>query len=132
MDVVYSVRPALAILVSLVASFLILRSDRHPNLREFWTLAAAVIKFGIVLSLLPTVLDGKVIEFTFLEILPGLPIMLRVDSFGLYFALIASGLWILTSLYSIGYMRGLNEHAQTRYFFSFALCLSAAMGIAFS
>jgi multicomponent Na+:H+ antiporter subunit D len=132
MEVVHSVRPALAILVSLVASFLILRSDRRPNLREFWTLLAAFIKFGIVLSLLPTVLDGKVIEFTFLEILPGLPLMLRVDSFGLYFALIASGLWILTSLYSIGYMRGLNEHAQTRYFFSFALCLSAAMGIAFS
>ncbi len=132
MEVVHSIRPALAILVSLVAAFLILRSDRHPNLREAWTLIAAVIKFGIVFSMLPMVLGGKVVEITLIEILPGLPLLLRVDSFGLYFALIASGLWILTSLYSIGYMRGLKEHAQTRYFFSFALCLSAAMGIAFS
>lgn len=132
MEAVHSVRPALAILVSLVAAFLILRTDRHPNLRELWTLLAAVAKFSLVASLLPTVLDGKVVEFTLWEILPGLPLELRVDSFGLYFALVASGLWILTSLYSIGYMRGLDEHGQTRYFFSFALCLSAAMGIAFA
>ena len=132
MEVVHSIRPALAVLVSLVAAFLILRSDRYPNLREAWTLLAAVIKFAIVLSMLPTVIAGKVVEFTLVEILPGLPLLLRVDSFGLYFALIASGLWILTSIYSIGYMRGMNEHAQTRYFFSFALCLSAAMGIAFA
>ncbi|MFQ5849343.1 MAG: monovalent cation/H+ antiporter subunit D family protein [Candidatus Binatia bacterium] len=132
MEVVHSIRPALAILVSVVAAFLILTSDRHPNIRELWTLLAAVIKFALVASLLPTVMEGKVAEFTFLEILPGLPLRLRVDSFGLYFALVASGLWIFTSLYSIGYMRGLKEHAQTRYFFSFALCLSATIGIAFA
>ncbi len=132
MEVVHSIRPALSILVSLVAAFLILSSNRHPNFRELWTLLAAVTKFSLVASLLPTVMEGKVVEFTILEILPGLPLLLRVDTFGLYFALVASGLWILTSLYSIGYMRGLKEHAQTRYFFSFALCLSATMGIAFS
>jgi multicomponent Na+:H+ antiporter subunit D len=132
MEVVYSIRPALCVLVSLVAAFLILSSNRHPNVRELWTLLAAVTKFSLVASLLPTVMEGKVVEFTILEILPGLPLQLRVDTFGLYFALVASGLWILTSLYSIGYMRGLKEHAQTRYFFSFALCLSATMGIAFS
>ena len=132
MEVVHSIRPALAVLVSMVAAFLILRSDRHPNIRELWTLLAAVVKFGLVASLLPAVMDGKVLEFSILEILPGLSLQLRVDSFGLYFALVASGLWILTSLYSIGYMRGLKEHAQTRYFFSFALCLSAAIGIAFA
>ncbi len=132
MEVVHSIRPALTILVSLVAAFLILSSNRRPNVRELWTLLAAVTKFSLVASLLPTVLDGKVVEFTILDILPGVPLQLRVDTFGLYFALVASGLWILTSLYSIGYMRGLKEHAQTRYFFSFALCLSATMGIAFA
>jgi multicomponent Na+:H+ antiporter subunit D len=55
-----------------------------------------------------------------------------VDAFGLVFGLLASGLWVLTSIYSIGYMRSLQEHAQTRYFFCFALALSATMGIAFS
>ncbi len=132
MEVVHSIRPVLAILVSMLAALLILRSDRWPNLREFWTLLAALVKFSLIASLLPTVLGGKVVEMTLIEILPGLPLALRVEPFGLYFALVASGLWILTSIYSIGYMRGLKEHAQTRYFCSFALCLSATIGIAFA
>ena len=48
------------------------------------------------------------------------------------FALVASFLWIVTSAYSIGYMRGLKEHSQTRYFCFFALALSATIGVAFS
>jgi NADH-quinone oxidoreductase subunit L/multicomponent Na+:H+ antiporter subunit D len=50
----------------------------------------------------------------------------------LLFALLASFLWIPTSLYSIGYMRGLDEENQTRYFAAFAGSLSATMGIAFA
>ncbi len=132
MEVVYSIRPLLAIVVSMVASVLILRWDHNPNVREFWTILASVLKFSLVASLLPQIMDGKVVESTLIELLPGIPLKLRVDPFGLYFALVASGLWILTSIYSIGYMRGLKEHSQTRYFFSFALCLSATMGIAFA
>ena len=41
-------------------------------------------------------------------------------------------LWIVTSFYSIGYMRGLNEDNQTRYFASFAVSVAAAVGIAFA
>jgi multicomponent Na+:H+ antiporter subunit D len=48
------------------------------------------------------------------------------------FALVASGLWIVNSLYSIGYMRGNEEPHQTRYYVCFALALAATMGIAFA
>ena len=48
------------------------------------------------------------------------------------FALIASGLWIVNSLYSIGYMRGNGEAHQTRFYVCFALALAATMGIAFA
>jgi multicomponent Na+:H+ antiporter subunit D len=48
------------------------------------------------------------------------------------FALIASGLWIVNSLYSIGYVRGNNEANQTRFYVCFALALAATMGIAFA
>ena len=58
--------------------------------------------------------------------------LLRVDGPGLLFAIVASTLWIATTLYSIGYMRGLHEHAQTRFYSFFALSLSATMGVAFS
>ena len=48
------------------------------------------------------------------------------------FALIASGLWIVNSLYSIGYMRGNDEAHQTRFYVCFALALAATIGIAFA
>jgi multicomponent Na+:H+ antiporter subunit D len=71
-------------------------------------------------------------ECALFRILPGIELAFRVDAFGLLFALGASLLWILTSFYSIGYMRSLQEHAQTRYFSCFALALSATIGVAFS
>ncbi len=124
--------PFLAVLVSLAAVPLILMSSDKPNLREFWTLAAAFIKFPLVLSLLPGVFAGQIAQFTILEIVPGISLELKADPAGMFFALIASGLWILTCFYSIGYVRGSNEKKQTRYFASFAVCLSATIGIAFS
>lgn len=133
MEIIYSSRPALAILVSLIGAFLILiTGERSRNLREFWTILAAVVKFSIVASMVPYILDGKVIEYTFFSISPGLSIQFRVDALGIIFGLTASFLWIITSFYSIGYVRSLNEHAQTRYFMCFAIALSATIGVAFS
>jgi multicomponent Na+:H+ antiporter subunit D len=124
--------PLAAVLVSLLAAALILASSRRPNLREFWTLAAAAAKFGLVFSLLPRALAGRAAETVLFDISPGVRLALRADALGVFFALLSSGLWIVTSVYSIGYMRGLEERRQTRYFASFAVCLSAAIGIAFA
>ncbi len=121
-----------AILVSLVGALPIILSDRQPNLRESWTILIALAKLTIVAALLPGVLNGGGYIFTIAEVLPGVPLELRVDALGMIFALVASFLWLLTSLYSIGYMRSLEEHAQTRYFASFAVAISATIGIAFS
>ena len=127
-----SIIPFYAVMVSLAAVPLIIMSSRQPNLREFWTILAAVIKFILVLSLLPGVLEGKIAVYSILEIAPGVELALKADQFGMFFALIASGLWIFTSFYSIGYVRGNSEKKQTRYFASFAVCLSATIGIAFA
>jgi multicomponent Na+:H+ antiporter subunit D len=107
-------------------------SGRRPNLRESWTLLAALAKFAIVFSLLADVRAGHYPQVTLFEAAPGITFALRVDPLGLGFALSASLLWILTSIYSIGYMRTLNEEHQTGYFASFAICLSSTVGIAFS
>jgi len=127
-----SLVPLLAILVSLIAVIPILLSSSKPNLREFWTILAAVIKFGLVLTLLPGALNGETVTLPLFDLAPGLPLLLKADPMGVFFATIASGLWIFTSFYSIGYVRGAGEHKQTRYFASFAVCLSATIGIAFS
>lgn len=127
-----SIVPLLAILTSLAAVPLILFSSSKPNLREGWTILAGVIKFGLVLSLLPGAIAGKTVSLHLFDLAPGMPFELSADPIGVFFAVIASGLWIFTSFYSIGYMRGAGEKKQTRYFASFAVCLSATIGIAFS
>ena len=127
-----SITPLLAVLVSMIASVLILAFGKYPNIREGWTFVAAFIKFGLVISMLPLILKGSVITCTVVEMLPNLGIAFKVDAFGILFAITSSFLWIFVSSYSIGYMRSLNEHAQTRYFFCFAIALSSAVGIAFS
>lgn len=122
--------PALAVLVSALAAALILALDRRPNLREACTFAAALVKLALVLFMVPAALAGTPLETKLLELLPGVSLALRADAFGVVFALLASSLWLLTSIYSVGYMRGLEEHAQTRYYAAFALSLSATIGVA--
>jgi len=128
----FSYWPPAAVLISLLGTVPILLSDRRPNLREAWTVLISVGKFVLVASMLPAVLAGGGYRFTVAEVLPGAAIALRVDAMGMYFALVASFLWILTSVYSIGYMRALDEHDQTRYYASFAVAMSATIGVAFS
>jgi multicomponent Na+:H+ antiporter subunit D len=127
---VESWRPIAAVAVSAVAALAILRLDRRPDLREACTFAAGLAKLALVLSFLPAVSRGTTLQTTLLELVPGVSLQLRADAFGTTFALVASALWLLTSMYSVGYMRTLNEHAQTRYFASFALALSATIGVA--
>jgi len=127
-----SLVPLYAVLVSLLAVPLIIASGRFPNVREFWTIAAAFAKCALVVTLIPGALEGAIAETQLVEISPGIALTLRADPLGVFFAAVASSLWVLTSFYSIGYMRGLGEQKQTRYFASFAVCLSATMGVAFA
>ncbi len=132
METITSIKPVLAVSISLFCTFLIIASAKKPNLREGWTFLAGIIKFGIVASMIPVILRKQEIVYNLVDILPGVGIAFRVDALGLLFALVSSSLWIVTSAYSVGYMRGLKEHSQTRYFCFFALALSATIGVAFS
>jgi NADH-quinone oxidoreductase subunit L/multicomponent Na+:H+ antiporter subunit D len=129
---VASLRPIAAVLVSAVAIAPILLSGARPNLREAWTVLAAVTKLGIVASMVPGVLAGQVYVTDLGAFVPGVSFSLRADPLGLLFGLLASLLWLVTSFYSVGYMRGLDEHDQTRYFAAFAGSVSAAVGVAFA
>jgi multicomponent Na+:H+ antiporter subunit D len=140
-EVVADPRPLLAVLSSAVAVVLILASHRRPNVREGWSVLAALTKFGIIVSMLPGVLNGTEYRWSMGEIvggasgeggLAGIEFALRADALGMLFALLASFLWIFTSFYAAGYMRGLDEHAQTRFFAAFAASLSTAVGVAFA
>ena len=131
--VTFSMMPLLAVLAPSVGALLIAcTGERRANLRELCSVTAGVVMFGLIASMIPDVLAGRTPECVLFRILPGMELALRVDAFGLLFASGASLLWILTSFYSVGYMRSLREHAQTRYFACFALALSATIGVAFS
>ncbi len=108
-EILISVMPLLAVFVSALGALLIAcTGERHANLREFWSVAAGVVLFALVACMIPEVLAGRTPECVLFRILPGIELAFRVDAFGLLFALGASLLWILTSFYSIGYMRSLN------------------------
>ncbi len=121
-----------ALLLPLAGAAAIVACRRTPNLREAATLVTAASLFACVARLLPDVLAGSRPAVRVLEVLPGLDLAFSVEPLGMLFALIASGLWIVNSLYSIGYMRGNNEAHQTRFYLCFALAIAAAMAIAFA
>jgi multicomponent Na+:H+ antiporter subunit D len=128
--------PEQAILASLalplIGAVLISLARRLPNLREAITLFTAAMLLAVVMTLLPLVMAGARPSLILFSLLPGLDIAFQVEPLGMLFALIASGLWIVNSLYSIGYMRGNKEAHQTRFFVYFAFSIAATMGIAFS
>jgi len=125
--------PVLAVLAPASGALLIaFTGERRANLREFWSIAAGVVLLGLVAGMIPEVLADNAPECVLFGVLPGMELAFRVDAFGLLFALGASLLWIVTTFYSIGYMRSLGEHAQTRYYACFALALSTTVGVAFS
>jgi multicomponent Na+:H+ antiporter subunit D len=121
---------ALALAVPAAGAALIALLHRRPNLREAVSLAAAALLFGALLALATPVLDGERPALRLIEVLPPLAIALELEPLGLLFALIASGLWFVSTIYSIGYMRGNRESHQGRFFACFALAIGCAIGVA--
>jgi multicomponent Na+:H+ antiporter subunit D len=120
----------LALVIPLIGAVTIVLFGKIPNLREAATLVTAVSLFAVALSLLPVVADGGRPDLNLIEVLPGLELRFTLEPLGMLFALIASGLWIVNSIYSIGYMRAKKESNQTRFYVCFALAIFGAMGVA--
>jgi multicomponent Na+:H+ antiporter subunit D len=85
-----------------------------------------------VWSLLPYVLAGQQPERSLLDIVPGLTIAFKVEPLGMLFALVAASLWIVNSIYSIGYMRANEEPRQTSFYVCFAVAIGSTIGLAFA
>jgi len=121
---------ALALILPAATAALIPLFHHRPNLREAVTLIGALALFATVLLLLADVLAGGRPALSLVEILPGLSLALAVEPLGMLFATVASGLWIVNSLYSVGYMRAENAPRQTSFYVCFALAIAATMGLA--
>src|ERR1035441_4609516 len=132
MEPVHDIRLLLAILAPLLGAGLVMAAGKRPNVRETVSFIAAATLFIITASMIPDIHAGKRLIFTVFHLLPGLSFTLRADALSMVFAVSASFLWMITVFYSAGYMRGLNEHEQTRFNTCFALALFGAIGCAFS
>jgi formate hydrogenlyase subunit 3/multisubunit Na+/H+ antiporter MnhD subunit len=122
----------LIVAIPFVATGIIILLDKRPDAREGVSLIAAILTFLLCIFVLPSAFAEVPQSSPILQVLPGLTIHLFADALGLLFACIASGLWIITTVYNIGYMRGRGEHGQTRYYACFAITIGAVMGVALS
>jgi len=122
----------LSIILPLLATAGIVVTRHKPNLRETVSIATSVVLFYFVINLYRGIQQGQNISVHWWELLPGLQISFTVEPLGVLFALIASFLWLITTVYAIGYMRSHNEKNQTRFYVCFAIAISSVMGIAFS
>jgi multicomponent Na+:H+ antiporter subunit D len=129
---IVSAKPLIPIVIVLITSILIMVSGKKPNVREFWSLAGSILTFLAVATMVPAILAGNKILYTLSTIAPGINLSFRVDALSLVFGIISSFLWIFATVYNIGYMRSLNEHAQTRYYACFAIAILGAQGVSFS
>jgi len=123
---------ALSVVIPLLGCLLIWLLDRQPNLREAATLTTGWVLLGLALVVFAAVGEGQRPGFIAFDVMDGLPIAFRAEPLGAMFGVIASGLWLVNSVYSIGYMRGGNEQHQTRFYMSFAVAIAAAMGVAYA
>ena len=132
MTTVVSARLLLPLAITLLAPFGVLLARSDQNRRETVSVVAAVLAFLSVLSLVPTVMEGDIFTYTLFTLFPGVSVSFCADGLSMIFALIATFLWGAATSYNIGYMRSLKEHAQTRYYFCFAVAIFGAVGVAFA
>lgn len=126
--------PALliALLIPLIGTLGVMFRGKEENIREGISSVSSLLLFVTVLFISRDVWSGKTLEFEMFSLLPGISVTLRADAMAMIFAIVASSLWTIAVYYSMGYMRGLNEHAQTRFNACFALAIFGAIGVAFS
>ncbi len=121
-----------SVFLPLIAALGIALLGRRPDLRDSFMVASSLAVFAAVLGVFLRIEPGEPLGVALFEIIPGIAFGFSIEPLGMVFALVASGLWILTSVYAIGYMRGAGEKDQTRFFACFSIAIFAAIGIAFS
>jgi multicomponent Na+:H+ antiporter subunit D len=122
----------LALAAPLVGGVGVALMARVPDVRETATVIAAIVTFIAAGAVALQLAQGGGLETPALTVAPGLDIQFRVEPLGAVFGCIAAGLWILNSLYSIGYMRANREKDQTRFYICFTIAISAALAVAYA
>ena len=120
--------PLLVVLTSLVPGLVIffVNEERH-GLRTTLNMTGAISKLILIAIMIGGLIDGVIYETRF-SFLPGIDLVLRADALSILFIVLSATLWLVTTIYAIGYL----EHSpnRSRFFGFFSLCVSTTMGIA--
>ncbi|MCB2215658.1 MAG: monovalent cation/H+ antiporter subunit D family protein [Desulfobulbaceae bacterium] len=120
--------PVLIVLSSLIPGLIIFTlPEERQRLRTALNLGGALVKLSLVAVLFPFVYLGQSFVFR-LPLLPGMDLVLHADALSLLFIVLSAFLWLVTTLYAIGYLEG-SPH-RSRFFGFFSLCVSSTTGIA--
>ncbi|WFE67962.1 proton-conducting transporter membrane subunit [Thiomicrospira sp. R3] len=123
-----SVWPLLIIASSLAPAILIFFIPENSRfLRSAVNIGGALIKLQLVVLLVLGIYAGEVYELSW-ALLPGLDFRLQIDGLAVMFLLLSAFLWLLTTIYAIGYLE--NSPNRARFFGFFTLCVSATAGVA--
>ncbi len=120
--------PALILLSSLVPGIAIffLREGQH-RLRTGLNLFGAFSKLLLVAVMIWGVFHGQVYETSW-NLAPGLTLVLHADALSVLFVTLSAVLWLVTTIYAIGYLEA-SPH-RSRFFGFFSLCVTATVGLA--
>ncbi|MBN2026378.1 MAG: monovalent cation/H+ antiporter subunit D family protein [Actinobacteria bacterium] len=125
----FSVIPLIAMLLPLVSLVIILAIPKKARQLRLWIcFLGSLASFGMVLSMLPGILDGNTYTIKLASVVQGLEMRLTVDTLGYYFSLILAFIWMMATLYSISYI----DHKENRFFAFMAMCETFLLGCAFA
>jgi len=102
-------------------------SEERVVSRTILNLTGAFLKLVLVGAMLWGVSHGHHYE-TRLPLLPELDLVLRAGPLAMLFVTLSAGLWLVTTVYAIGYLEG-SPH-RSRFFGFFSLCVTATVGVA--
>jgi len=120
--------PLLVVASSLLPGLIIFGlTEERVRLRTVLNLFGTFTTLALVAWMFWGVYHGHHFE-TRLSLLPNLDLILRAGPLALLFVGLSSGLWLLTTIYAIGYLEG-SPH-RSRFFGFFSLCITATVGVA--
>ena len=107
--VIDSFRPLAAVTISLVGMILVMVFSERRRLRIGCILLAAIGQFLIVASMIPGVASGVEYETALGVLVADIDFVPRADPFGMIYALVASGLYVVTVIYAVGYLEATHS-----------------------
>ncbi|MCG8042676.1 MAG: monovalent cation/H+ antiporter subunit D family protein [Candidatus Thiodiazotropha endolucinida] len=120
--------PVGILLSSLIPGVLIFfQPEERHRLRTWLNLLGAVIKLLLVGMLIWGVFHEQVFE-TRWTMAPGLEFVLHADALSVLFVFLSTLLWLVTTVYAIGYLE--QTPHRSRFFGFFSLCVTATVGLA--